>query len=410
LSRDSKPWFLLTSSSQFFSFLQELALKEGLTQLEIRNNCWGDGEFGIAIRGNKETRDDVIVQIATYLFDPPAKFFVEETKSYSKRVVTKLSEKPRSEIYETILGKFSDRAFIEFYEDKIMICASNHPYDVGKQIVFNVFEKLTFWVKQEGHDKFIDCCCCMDSYNHDEGVLCAKGHFYCGGIDGCIGAMVQEQLQRIQHQENVIICSICETSIDTQSLAPFLPETTWSELEETRIDSKVKVRTQQLSHDFDKRLEGRIEEFMGEYGSLDGRIKLEARRHAKYAQDVIMNLKCPHCSTPYAEFDGCMAIQCGTCKKSFCGYCHHGTETARGAHDHVRECLVNDTNNGSYYATPEQVKVAQRKHRTRELKKFLQPMKMDIQNATVLELERDLEYHDIEKAALFEFGNLQLEM
>jgi hypothetical protein len=37
-------------------------------------------------------------------------------------------------------------------------------------------------------------------------------------------------------------------------------------------------------------------------------------------------------------------------------------------------------------------------------------MKMDIQNATVLELERDLEYHDIEKAALFEFGNLQLEM
>jgi len=89
---------------------------------------------------------------------------------------------------------------------------------------------------------------------------------------------------------------------------------------------------------------------------------------------------------------------------------HHGTETSRGAHDHVRNCLANETSNGSYYATPEQIEVAQRKHRTRELKKFLQAMKKDVQNATVLELETDLKDHGIEKAALFEFGNLQQEI
>jgi len=89
---------------------------------------------------------------------------------------------------------------------------------------------------------------------------------------------------------------------------------------------------------------------------------------------------------------------------------HHGTETSGGAHDHVRQCLANETSNGSYYATPEQIKLAQRKHRTRELKKFLQPLKKDVQNATVLELETDLKDHGIEKAALFEFGNLQQEI
>ncbi len=71
---------------------------------------------------------------------------------------------------------------------------------------------------------------------------------------------------------------------------------------------------------------------------------------------------------------------------------------------------MNETNNGSYYATPEQVKIAQRKHRTRELKKFLQSLKKDVQNATVIELEEDLAFHGIEKAALFEFGNLQREI
>jgi hypothetical protein len=44
------------------------------------------------------------------------------------------------------------------------------------------------------------------------------------------------------------------------------------------------------------------------------------------------------------------------------------------------------------------------------LKNFLRSLKKDVQNATVLELENDLMFHGIEKAALFEFGNLQREI
>ncbi|KAL7533872.1 hypothetical protein ACHAXR_005501 [Thalassiosira sp. AJA248-18] len=406
LSMDSKPWFLINSSRNFFSFLREEALKEGLTQIEIRNNQWGKGEYGIAIRGNRNARDGAVGQISHYLIDPPPQFFVQDSKTFSCRVVKLLSRKSKE-----ILGKFSKLAFAEFNDDTVLICASNQN-NTGKQIVFSIFEKLTFWVKQEGHDKFIDCNCCLDSFNLDQGVECGNGHFYCGGKDGCIGSMVKEQLGRIQHQANMVICSICQEPIETRSLAPFLSRKTWGDLEETMIDSKVKSRVQKLSHEFDNRLEARIAEFMSEYGSLGGMVKIEAKRLAKQAQDDILNLKCPHvgCRAPYAEFAGCMAIQCGSCKKHFCGYCHQGTDTGSGAHDHVRQCLVNETNNGSYYATPEQIKVAQRKHRTRELKKFLQPLKKDVQNATILELEVDLQYHNIEKAALFEFGNLHREI
>ncbi len=222
--------------------------------------------------------------------------------------------------------------------------------------------------------------------------------------------MVKEQLGRMQHQGDSVICSICQETFDTRLLAPHLSGEIWRKLEEARIDIKVSSRVEKLSHDFDKRLDALIQEFKNEYGSLSGMVKHRAKQLAKQAQDDIMNLKCPHCRAPYAEFSGCMAIQCGTCKKHFCGYCHHGTESGAGAHDHVRHCLANETNNGSYYATSEQIKIAQRKYRTRELKKFLQPMKKDVQNATVFELEADLKFHGIEKAALFEFGNLQGEI
>ena len=410
LPLDCKAWFLVNASDKFFSFLREVAMKEGLAQIEIRNNRWGEGEYGIAVRGSKDARERASEQLFTHLIEPPLQFFVEESKELSSRVMTRLVKKSQTEINNMILGKFASCAFVEFSDNEMIICASNQHHK-GAHVINQVFDKLSFWIKQEGLDNFIDCCICCDSFNLDQGVACQEGHFYCGSESGCLDSMVRDQLGRMQHQDNDIKCSICQETIETRSLAPHLSEATWTALEEAKIDSKVKLRVEKLSHDFDKRLEAKIEEFMQEYGSSsDGMLKVQAKQLAKQAQDDIMNLKCPHCKTPYAEFTGCMAIQCGSCKKHFCGYCHHGTESGSGAHSHVRQCLVNETNNGSFYATSDQIKVAQRKHRTRELKKFLQPLKKELQNATVLELEKDLIFHGIEKAALFEFGNLQGEL
>mmetsp|Transcript_29023 Transcript_29023/g.49474 ORF Transcript_29023/g.49474 Transcript_29023/m.49474 type:complete len:416 (-) Transcript_29023:142-1389(-) len=210
LPLDSKPWFLINSSNKFFSFLREMAMKEGL-------------------------------------FDPPSDFFVQQSKSLSSRVVKKLIKKTQSEINDMILERFAPHAFVEFSNNEIIICASNQSRS-GDQIIYQVFEKLSFWIKQEGHDKFVDCDCCFDSFNLDEGLACRKGHFYCGGKEGCIGAMVKEQLERMQHQDNAISCSICQETIDTRSLAPHLSNETWLALEEARIDSKVKLRVEKLSH------------------------------------------------------------------------------------------------------------------------------------------------------------------
>ncbi len=82
-------------------------MKEGLAQIEIRNNHWGEGEYGIAVRGSKDVRERAVGELATYLFNPPSDFFVQQSKALSSRVVQMLDEKTQSEIHDTILGRFA---------------------------------------------------------------------------------------------------------------------------------------------------------------------------------------------------------------------------------------------------------------------------------------------------------------
>jgi len=136
--------------------------------------------------------------------------------------------------------------------------------------------------------------------------------------------------------------------------------------------------------------------------NTDACLKASAQKEALKAKNTIMNLCCPHCGIAYAEFAGCMALQCGTCKGHFCGYCHQPSTTGSGTHDHVRQCLMNETNNGSYYATPDEIQRAQRRYRTRTIKKFLRNFKKDLQNAIVIELTQDLRDVGIQPESLLE--------
>lgn len=80
-------------------------------------------------------------------------------------------------------------------------------------------------------------------------------------------------------------------------------------------------------------------------------------------------------------------------------------QTSGGAHDHIRSYVMNETKNVSYYANEELIKVAQRRFRAREIKKFLLQFKKDEQNATIIELKKDLYDLDIDPDSLFELGH-----
>jgi hypothetical protein len=268
-----------------------------------------------------------------------------------------------------------------------------------------VFDRITIWqqVEADQYDKTFECCCCYEMFAFTEGIACSKGHFFCAGA--CLGNMVENQLPSIQSQNGELFCAVCRNILSMQNIARVAPEEVYEKLQCAITDFRVGKQTQRLEQEMHERFKEKIAEIEGKYRSGGNQgLKMKAEGHAKCIRNDILNLACPHCKVVYFDFEGCMALQCTACKRFFCGYCHAQCTTSRGCHDHVRECDLNETMDGSYYATPEQMKTGQRRYRTKTLKQFLRKLKKDEQDATIIELESDLEDHGISKAVLFQIA------
>ncbi|CAB9528797.1 expressed unknown protein [Seminavis robusta] len=410
------PWFMV-HYPPFFNMLREKALEQGLSQVTEPGPLkkYGNQEHGILITGPSS---DVLLAKFTslLLMTPPRRFFVLVERAYGTRVVTKLSKLiSGAEGQGALLGHLSNSAFLEIDSESIRVCAKNGGLFKGNAIVKLVFEKIDFWVKQSGYDAFLECLVCCEPRNRDEGVTCISGHFFCSAADGsanttCVATMVKSQIPSLAANHACITCGVCKEVIEMQTLANHLEPQDWKEVNSAVLDAKVKHTEETLAKQFDQRLEDHIQDFMERYESTDARVKMKAELVAKRARNEALNLKCPHCKAVYAEFDGCMALKCAICHGNFCGYCHHPVSTSQGAHEHVRDCNDNESSNGSYFASKDEIKRGQRKYRTKQLRKFLRQHKKEIQNATIIELQKDLADLDIDPAALFEFGNLMPEL
>ena len=237
----------------------------------------------------------------------------------------------------------------------------------GEALVQDVFQKIDFWVNQEGYAKFTKCRCCFEKRNQDQGVTCENNHFYCS-IDGCLDGAIRAQLTNLASRK-CLLCPECPATYDIQTIASHITPAVWDDVQKTLIDREVKLQHEVLAREFDERLEMKVQELIQNYGAADLELKFKAQKAALVIRNTILNLACPHCHTAYFEFTGCMALQCESCKGDFCGYCHQGFTTASGTHEHVRNCVLNETANSSYYANEAEVKMAQRRYRTRKLRK-----------------------------------------
>jgi hypothetical protein len=252
--------------------------------------------------------------------------------------------------------------------------------------------------------------CCFSDRNADEGILCRKGHFFCSvGPDEeqCFASLVKSQFLTLHTREDYcLVCPQCDEPFEKRMVASCLSNSMFEQLEQVVVDAKVTKDVNERNKDFDRRVQEKVKEVMALHGNAAESLLYEAKQHATDVRDTVINLRCPHCQKVYFDFAGCMAIQCNTCSGNFCAYCHQKAADSRGAHQHVRECLMNETADGSYYATPDQIRDAQRRYRTREIKKFLRNFKKDLQNAIVIELKSDLADLGIKQEALFQLGHL----
>lgn len=256
-----------------------------------------------------------------------------------------------------------------------------------------------------------DCMICCDVLlKHHDGVCCPSGHFVCTA-HGCFDGLVESQSTQRVSQNGELRCPGCQKPFDNQHLAKRVPKVAFEAHVGAIVEARVIKESEALSRKFDERLAEKVAELADQYAeNPDQRVKLVAQQKANEARNNALDLRCPHCRMVYIDFTGCVALQCEGCRGHFCGFCHKACKDSRGAHDHVRECPFNTTDNSSYYASEVEIKHAQRRFRIKRMKEFLAPLRKEIQNATVLELTKDLNDVNIDPAALLDFGNMQAEL
>ena len=390
-------WFAVNRSNELFYQIQEAAIEEGLGTVhrEIANelNIRGIDHSGIGVRINS-------------LLDEPSPYFATRILSYGERIITSLRKLERKEISK------SKNLLIQFLSNGTLRMTAVRTKQQGlTDLLDNEIAKLDFWIKQERYDDFYSCGCCFESFNLDQGIICENGHFYCssGEEEGnqCFSMLAKSQFLHLSsRKDHSLHCPECNVPYGNKAAASNLSSEVFDQYQGAIVDAKVTKKADEMNDEFNRRLQAAIAEVLKTYGNAESRLLLEAKNLASEARNTILNLRCPHCKAVYVDFTGCMAIQCERCKGNFCAYCHQKTESSRGAHEHVRQCLMNDTDDGSYYATAEQIHDAQKRYRTREIKRFLKKYKKNLQNAIVIELEKDLMDLEIKREALFELGNL----
>lgn len=275
--------------------------------------------------------------------------------------------------------------------------------------------RIRFWLRKAGYDKTFQCASCLDDFSGEDVVQCSQGHAFCTDStaeDGCFGRLLSTSLATIQASAGQLLCPLCRVPFETQQVAAHVSSGTWATLQGAVLDAHATKRYTELQIEFDARLRQKINELLASYeASHESALKATASAAATEARNSVLNLMCPKCKAVYAEFDGCMALQCTSCRAHFCAYCHKACANSSGAHQHVRECDMNLTAVGSFYADKNAIKDAQRRYRVKALKKFLRSgafKTSELQNAIVLELSRDLSQLGIDVGALLQFAAADL--
>jgi hypothetical protein len=109
-----------------------------------------------------------------------------------------------------------------------------------------------------------------------------------------------------------------------------------------------------------------------EHDGLTCREALEAKappdRLRHKVIDEILTLRCLRCAQAFLDFEGCFALECGTCPCRFCGWCLRDCGT--DAHPHVATCAAKPPDADRYFGKREQFEEAKRKWQANQLERF----------------------------------------
>ncbi|GBG25141.1 Protein kinase, putative [Hondaea fermentalgiana] len=181
--------------------------------------------------------------------------------------------------------------------------------------------------------KSASCAICLDIYPADEGVSCADGHFTCKdclSMSVCAATEAQSHVKVLRDGSMCCVAPDCDLVILGRSIAAAVPDEDFAAL----LDI---VRThfeRDAAAEQERQLQLRLDAALREHG-LDP----TTQNHIRTIQNEVLAMSCPRCSTVFADFDGCCALECAACPCRFCAWCLQDTgNDSQACHQHVATC------------------------------------------------------------------------
>ena len=180
----------------------------------------------------------------------------------------------------------------------------------------------------EGSPPNINCPVCLEQVTSVNGVTCKNEHFLCFA---CLQDHVinkTELFSVFARTEGYIPCTVveCKDKWTLEDLEPHLQKNALvaysKALRMTAFDAP------RAKREHEEKLAKRLAIARAKSASLLERVQ-ELRR---VIVERDLQLRCPRCSTCFADYDGCNALTCGTCGTGFCALCL--TDCGSDAHKH----------------------------------------------------------------------------
>jgi hypothetical protein len=228
------------------------------------------------------------------------------------------------------------------------------PVVVVPVVVVPVVLRLTP-VLEEG--QLHPCCICFED---TDAVLCSNNrHAMC--FD-CFNGHVVAESHRPEF-DTTVKCPLnrmkeCDChGFSVSFIAKHCDDETFDQFDRKRYEIKEKTTMLKFQEDFEIKL--KLEQTLS-----------NTQKDRLYVIENIFTLKCPWCSSAYADFDGCMALKCSCCLQYFCGKCHLKCASLEIAHNHSHTCTHGGAPIGYFHST-EVINKCQNEMRKLKLLAFL---------------------------------------
>eukprot|EP00122_Pirum_gemmata_P004642 Pgem_evm1s4225 len=321
---DYKQFISIQRSEKYFKRLQKKALLT-LCNIDIKKTKLG--HYVLCVKGPSDSqRVDAMVNMIG-LLDPIPSDIVKEEKISCMNCNDKQFSSVMKKIKMSEENKYKNVIF-DFDETTKTIFITEFPDEKSGSLTGQtkkVIDEVNFFFIEEK----VECICCCDKVSASQGIQCENNHFTC--IDnGCFENMIDSQISTLKSQDGRLVCAMCPTPnfIDMQQIASNCPSKIYEKLLKSIFDVKVAEKYNTLEKQFEEKLRREIENFKVDYENDGAKVRTQAKMEANKLRNEALNLSCPHCKTAYFDFTGCMALQCESCKKTFCGYCHAGHATS----------------------------------------------------------------------------------